>query len=308
MPKLEYGEFKGEYKGDSDSSRDRRADDAKGTDDGNVKVNATLERGELLMYVADEANSKLLGPNARLSKFVGKYTPEWEVAVEGEVLSIPSYSPTPPLHTPLYATFTPSMNPPTAPIRSSIRRLYRLITPSNPLHDQRDGSGSPMKMMSRWKGIHGDYMDLMEVGPSDVAYVDSFFNSCVDHGLLWWSHGHSCLITPRTSPTPLTPSSNLQHVQEELGGLVRKNGGTMERFLVDAKHALDGGEGFLFDDENYRSFPSSSSSSSSGPALTLYPPLHPISTPHSEFIDFVNAIADFEAFHELMMKECRKVW
>jgi hypothetical protein len=109
MPKLDYGESKGESKGDSDSPRDRRADDAKGTDNGHVQVNTTLERGELLMYVADEANSKLFGPEARLSQFVGKYTPDWEVAVEGEVLSYHS----PPTIHPL---FIPRCTPPSHPL------------------------------------------------------------------------------------------------------------------------------------------------------------------------------------------------
>jgi len=163
MPSL--GEGKGEEKGDFKSSYGKE-DDVAGGDE--------LERGELLMYVADESRSKLWGPESSLSHFVRRNTNQWEVAVEGE----------------------------------------------------RDGSGSPLKMGSVWRSIHGDYLDMME---------------------------------------------------EELGGIVRKNGGTMERFLLDAKHALNGGEGFLFEDENYH-----------------------------DFVELVQAMTDFEAFHEMMMKECRK--
>jgi hypothetical protein len=121
MPKLDYGESKCESKGDSDSPRDRRAGDAKGTDNGHVQVNTTLERGELLMYVADEANSKLFGPDARLSQFVGKYTPDWEVAVEGEVLSYHSPS----------LQYTRSSYP-------AVRHLHTLCTPPSCAHEAFD--------------------------------------------------------------------------------------------------------------------------------------------------------------------------
>jgi hypothetical protein len=41
-------------------------------------------------------------------------------------------------------------------------------------------------MMSRWKGIHGDYMDLMEVGTTRVLLMCSVacIGSRVDHGLM----------------------------------------------------------------------------------------------------------------------------
>ena len=55
--------------------------------------------------------------------------------------------------------------------------------------------------------------------------------------------------------------------------MVEGNGGTLADFMDDARRALDGGVGFLFEDENY-----------------------------SDFVESVNAMSDFEAFHSLMMK------
>lgn len=60
-------------------------------------------------------------------------------------------------------------------------------------------------------------------------------------------------------------------VEEILEAIVRKNNGTLEAFMKDVKCALDGGEGFLFEDDNY-----------------------------SEFVERIQAIDDYETFHRVM--------
>ena len=62
-------------------------------------------------------------------------------------------------------------------------------------------------------------------------------------------------------------------MEEILGDIVSKNGGTLNDFIRDAKGAIDGGEGFLFEDENY-----------------------------VDFVRSLQAMDDFEAFHEIMLK------
>ena len=54
---------------------------------------------------------------------------------------------------------------------------------------------------------------------------------------------------------------------------VSSEGASLEEFMEDARKALEGGQGFLFEDDN-----------SAG------------------FIESLNAMGDFEAFHALMMK------
>jgi len=87
---------------------------------------------------------------------------------------------------------------------------------------ERDGSGSPMKLMNRWRSLHNEYLNIMES---------------------WLTH------------------------------IVESNGGTLAEFLQDAEKAVAGGSGFLFEDDNY-----------------------------AEFVDGINAMSDFEAFHQMMMK------
>ena len=72
-------------------------------------------------------------------------------------------------------------------------------------------------------------------------------------------------------------SDYLEMMEEILTAIVEKNGGTLPRFMDDAKDALAGGDGFLFEDENY-----------------------------SDFIESVQAMTDYEAFHAMMMKHARR--
>lgn len=60
-------------------------------------------------------------------------------------------------------------------------------------------------------------------------------------------------------------------VEEILEAILKKNNGTLEAFMKDVKCALDGGEGFLFEDDNY-----------------------------SEFVERIQAIDDYETFHCIM--------
>ena len=155
---------------ESESKGDTKDND----DDDKQAINTTLEKGELLMYVASDAHTKLYGKNGVLTDFVNRYSMDWESAVEGE----------------------------------------------------RDGSGSPIKMMGKYKSYHDDYLELMESALDEV---------------------------------------------------VRKNGGTLDRFMLDVNDALAGGAGFLFEDDNY-----------------------------SEFVEAVQSMTDFEIFHQMMIKECKK--
>ena len=164
---MPFDESKGEGKG-----RDRADSyDAKEAKRGGVNV---LERGELLMYVADEARTKLFGSRSRLQQFVRRVVGEWDVAAEGH----------------------------------------------------RTGEGSPLKQMPRFKSIHGEYMAIMD---------------------------------------------------EELSVILAKNGGTLEQFMDDARAALAGGDGFLFEEENY-----------------------------SDFLELLQSWCDFECFHQMMIKEASK--
>ena len=61
-------------------------------------------------------------------------------------------------------------------------------------------------------------------------------------------------------------------MEEILTAIVVKNNGTIEQFMRDVKYALDGGEGFLFEDENY-----------------------------ADFVQSVQAMDDYAAFHRLMI-------
>ena len=69
----------------------------------------------------------------------------------------------------------------------------------------------------------------------------------------------------------------LEMMEEILTAIVEKNGGTLKQFMADAKHALEGGDGFLFEDENY-----------------------------GDFVESVQAMTDYEAFHAMMIKHARK--
>ena len=60
-------------------------------------------------------------------------------------------------------------------------------------------------------------------------------------------------------------------MEEILEALVKKNNGTIEAFMKDVQCALAGGEGFLFEDDNY-----------------------------SEFVERIQAMDDYEAFHRIM--------
>lgn len=82
--------------------------------------------------------------------------------------------------------------------------------------------------------------------------------------------------------TPIKAMGKLQNIHREyneimeeiLEAIVKKNGGTIDRFLRDVKDALDGGEGFLFEDDNY-----------------------------AEFVKRIQAMDDYSTFHRLMV-EC----
>jgi hypothetical protein len=87
---------------------------------------------------------------------------------------------------------------------------------------EEDGSGSPIKLMARWKSLHMEYLAIMES----------------------W-----------------------------LMKIVADQNATLEDFMEDVRRAMDGGSGFLFEDENY-----------------------------SDFVKTVMAMEDFEQFHALMMK------
>ena len=91
---------------------------------------------------------------------------------------------------------------------------------------ERDGSGSPMKLMGGWRSLHNEYLNIMES---------------------WLTH------------------------------MVESNGGTLSDFMNDARRALGGGQGFLFEDENYH-----------------------------EFVESINAMGDFEVFHSFMMKHAAR--
>lgn len=43
-------------------------------------------------------------------------------------------------------------------------------------------------------------------------------------------------------------------MEETLEAIVKKEGGTIDAFMRDARRALNGGEGFLFEDDNYSAF------------------------------------------------------
>ena len=66
-------------------------------------------------------------------------------------------------------------------------------------------------------------------------------------------------------------------LDEILTAIVAKNGGTTELFMRDVRDALDGGEGFLFEDDNY-----------------------------GDFVRAVQALDDYGAFHRLMIDAARK--
>mmetsp|Transcript_15542 Transcript_15542/g.31925 ORF Transcript_15542/g.31925 Transcript_15542/m.31925 type:complete len:156 (-) Transcript_15542:225-692(-) len=87
---------------------------------------------------------------------------------------------------------------------------------------ERDGSGSPIKLMGKWRSLHNEYLNIMES---------------------WLTH------------------------------IVESSGGTLAEFMEDARKAMEGGSGFLFEDDNY-----------------------------AEFVEGINAMSDFEAFHLMMMK------
>ena len=110
-----------------------------------------------------------------------------------------------------------------------------------------DGSGSPMKYMNRWQSLHSQYLAIMEVGIK-----------CV--------HRPNCFILFFVS------------LQSWLTHIVESNGGTLDLFMDDARKALAGGSGFLFDDDNY-----------------------------SDFVESINAMGDYEVFHAFMMKRASRM-
>ena len=66
-------------------------------------------------------------------------------------------------------------------------------------------------------------------------------------------------------------------MEEILEALVKKNNGTIEAFMKDVQCALAGGEGFLFEDDNY-----------------------------SEFVERIQAMDDYECFHRIMCEAAQK--
>ena len=61
-------------------------------------------------------------------------------------------------------------------------------------------------------------------------------------------------------------------MEESLEAIVAAEGGTVDAFMRDVRAALDGGEGFLFDDDNY-----------------------------AGFVEDVQAMGDYAAFHRMMV-------
>ena len=59
-------------------------------------------------------------------------------------------------------------------------------------------------------------------------------------------------------------------MEQALTGILSTHGASLEDFMDDCRSAVNGGEGFLFEDENYH-----------------------------EFVEAVMAMDDFEAFHEV---------
>jgi len=66
-------------------------------------------------------------------------------------------------------------------------------------------------------------------------------------------------------------------MEEILEALVKKNNGTIEAFMKDVQCALAGGEGFLFEDDNY-----------------------------SEFVERIQAMDDYECFHRIMCEAAQR--
>ena len=66
-------------------------------------------------------------------------------------------------------------------------------------------------------------------------------------------------------------------MEEILEALVKKNNGTIEAFMKDVQCALAGGEGFLFEDDNY-----------------------------SEFVERIQAMDDYEAIHRIMCEAAQR--
>ena len=66
-------------------------------------------------------------------------------------------------------------------------------------------------------------------------------------------------------------------MEEILEALVKKNNGTLELFMKDVQCALAGGEGFLFEDDNY-----------------------------SEFVERIQAMDDYECFHRIMCEAAQR--
>ena len=96
-------------------------------------------------------------------------------------------------------------------------------------------------------------------------------------------------------------------METHLTTLVEKNGGTLDSFMEDCQRAMNGGAGFLFEDENctYVQRRPQSMFSSCSHSLASFRH-YSATTTDSEFVEHVNAMGDFEAFHKLMMKACTK--
>ena len=63
----------------------------------------------------------------------------------------------------------------------------------------------------------------------------------------------------------------------DLEAIVSGYGSTLRQFMADAQAALDGGEGFLFEDENY-----------------------------ADFVEMIMSLTEFDAFHQMMIKVATK--
>jgi hypothetical protein len=70
----------------------------------------------------------------------------------------------------------------------------------------------------------------------------------------------------------------LEIMETWLEAAVAKAGGSISQFMKDSKAALEGGDGFLFEDEN-----------------------------HAEFLQSIQALEDFQAFHQMMMQHAGRL-
>ena len=147
---------------------------------------------------------------------------------------------------------------------------------------ERDGSGSPVKAMSGFRTLHGESSSICTICEAGEAHTNNFIRHA-------------------------TIAEFLQIMETHLTTLVEKNGGTLDSFMEDCQRAMNGGAGFLFEDENCTYFQRRPQSMFSSCSHSLASFRHySATTTDSEFVEHVNAMGDFEAFHKLMMKACTK--